>query len=917
MKALNRYFTLSFCFLFFFFTAKAQNPCVVDFNHTENGLSTTITTNGLCTYPTNARVTFYYSFDDGSFATDSTFTFTHQYLAQGLYNVCIRMEAQYNGQICMDSICKSIVVSPNTCSGFHANVFQNLSDSSTGMTRLLAFANGVQPFSYHWSNNDSIAFANYPTPGIGQFTPYCVTVTDQANCTGTFCDSIDGSKLCKAQMYYGFDTSGNIILYNNSFSISPTNSYWQISGNGYNDTSTSVNPLFHIPSPGKYLACLTISNGVCMDSTCQVIDATCINYRSEISVLDLDTTTGTYLLKCTVQHATGTTFYSWSPNSQSTDTIYVQPTQINEQIWVWTQDSLGCNNYISYVLNVCTDTICGIVFDDSNLDGMMDSTETGIYTFIQDSYYGMTYYTDSFGRYSIAEPCNSNVYVYAYPQSVNTYYNLYTIPLSGFHPSSNNYYNIDTLNSGGTCNYNFGFASKYIVISGFVFQDFNSNGIQDSLEPGIPYQPVNIGNVYVYTDSSGFYELYDTIGTIFITYTPTGYYQGMATSPIDRTVVGLNQGQQFANQNFAIQSNQHMADLSVLINPLTTVTPGFPAWYDVFVSNLSTYQTDVATTTFKYPPHLHFNFADAPVTVDAVNRIITISPFQIAANHQEKILLSFTTDSFATLGQSAFVSAHVTGQYTEVSTTNNVDSIAQVIVGSWDPNNKIPVVSNKVDNPNLQYVSAVNANQKIRYTINFQNTGSAAAQNIVVKDELSNDLIESSFELIGASHPVVCTRNGNKLNFKFNNIQLKDKYNHESESHGFVTFTVDAKPGLQAGHVITDNAAIYFDFNAPVITNNADVTLVDYTSIDGLNSNNKTVFISPNPFSEFTILKVNGVEGPVTIAVVDMIGKKVIDKTADAQSYIKIERENLANGVYTYTVLQNGKAVGKGKMVVQ
>jgi len=54
-----------------------------------------------------------------------------------------------------------------------------------------------------------------------------------------------------------------------------------------------------------------------------------------------------------------------------------------------------------------------------------------------------------------------------------------------------------------------------------------------------------------------------------------------------------------------------------------------------------------------------------------------------------------------------------------------------------------------------------------------------------------------------------------------------------------------------------------------------------------------------------------------TISVVDMVGKKVIDKTADAQSYIKLEREGLANGVYTYTVLQNGKAVGKGKMVVQ
>jgi uncharacterized repeat protein (TIGR01451 family) len=916
MKALNRYFTLSFCFLFFFLTAKAQNPCVVDFNHTENGLSTTITTNGLCTYPTNAKVTFYYSFDDGSFATDSTFTFTHQFVTPGTYNVCVKMEALYSGQICMDSICDSITVSLNPCTGLFAQVIPYRQDSITGAVTLIASSNGVAPYTYHWSNNDSTETATYPLNNNGQYTTYCVTVSDHLNCSAAICDSFYGALLCNAQFGVQLDTNNTIHLPNYSTYLSQANAFWKIEGNGYSDSSNTWDASFHVPTIGKYLVCLTVQNGSCIDSACRLIDYRCFNYYESIVLLGVDTTTNTYLLKCLPQNGTGPYTYLWSPNSQTTDTIFYQPTMQNEGILVWTSDSNGCISNSSYIFNVCNDTICGIVFDDTNIDGIMDSTEKGIYSLVQDGYSGKYYATDSFGHYSIIAPCKISDYIWAYPQT-STYYNLTTVPLSGLVPGLYNYYSIDTLQTKGSCDYNFGFASRYIIVSGFVFQDFNSNGIQDSLEPGIPNQPVNIGNVYVYTDHLGFYELYDTIGTILITCTPTGYYQGMPTSPIDRTVVGQNQGQLFYNQNFAIQSNQRVADLSVFINPLTTVTPGFQAWYDVMVSNLSTYQTDVATTTFKYPPHLHFNFADAPVTVDAVNRIITISPFQIAANHQEKILLSFTTDSFATLGQSAFVSAHVTGQYTEVSTTNNVDSIAQVIVGSWDPNNKIPVVSNKVDNPNLQYVSAVNSNQKIRYTINFQNTGSAPAQNVVVKDELSNDLIESTFELIGASHPVVCTRNGNKLNFKFNNIQLKDKYNHESESHGFVTFTVDAKPGLQAGHVITDNAAIYFDFNAPVITNNADVTLVDYTSIDGLNINSKTVFISPNPFSEFTILKVNGVEGPITISVVDMVGKKVIDKAADAQSYIKLEREGLANGVYTYTVLQNGKAVGKGKMVVQ
>lgn len=48
-----------------------------------------------------------------------------------------------------------------------------------------------------------------------------------------------------------------------------------------------------------------------------------------------------------------------------------------------------------------------------------------------------------------------------------------------------------------------------------------------------------------------------------------------------------------------------------------------------------------------------------------------------------------------------------------------------------------------------------------------------------------------------------------------------------------------------------------------------------------------------------------------------MVGKKVIDKTADAQSYIKIERENLANMAFTLTLFYKmAKPLGKGKWFV-
>jgi uncharacterized repeat protein (TIGR01451 family) len=44
------------------------------------------------------------------------------------------------------------------------------------------------------------------------------------------------------------------------------------------------------------------------------------------------------------------------------------------------------------------------------------------------------------------------------------------------------------------------------------------------------------------------------------------------------------------------------------------------------------------------------------------------------------------------------------------------------------------------NDPNFQMVSSTTADQEIRYTINFQNTGNAPAHNVVVIDEMSTNL---------------------------------------------------------------------------------------------------------------------------------------------------------------------------------
>jgi hypothetical protein len=69
------------------------------------------------------------------------------------------------------------------------------------------------------------------------------------------------------------------------------------------------------------------------------------------------------------------------------------------------------------------------------------------------------------------------------------------------------------------------------------------------------------------------------------------------------------------------------------------------------------------------------------------------------------------------------------------------------------------------------------------------------------------------------------------MEFKFENILLVDSNTNEPLSHGFVRYRIQPKTNFSAGDSITNFAAIYFDFNEPVITNTAKTIIILPTGI--------------------------------------------------------------------------------------
>ena len=198
-------------------------------------------------------------------------------------------------------------------------------------------------------------------------------------------------------------------------------------------------------------------------------------------------------------------------------------------------------------------------------------------------------------------------------------------------------------------------------------------------------------------------------------------------------------------------------------------------------------------------------------------------------------------------------------------------------------------------------------NQKLTYTIQFQNTGNASAININVFDSLDYNLDLNSVKVIAYSHPLITEAlPGNILKFRFDNIMLADSGSNEQASHGYVVYEIDPLPGRPNGTVIRNQADIYFDFNEAVETNKTFNTLISsipncnlVTGITGISNKNAELKLFPNPASDYFVLQ--GATMNSTFKMYDFIGKLVVEQKIVSVNHT-VNTGNLQNGIYLIDV---------------
>lgn len=240
-----------------------------------------------------------------------------------------------------------------------------------------------------------------------------------------------------------------------------------------------------------------------------------------------------------------------------------------------------------------------------------------------------------------------------------------------------------------------------------------------------------------------------------------------------------------------------------------------------------------------------------------------------------------------------------------------------VVVGSYDPNDKTAYPAG------LTEEHIIPSNTELQYTIRFQNTGTDTAFSVVLLDTLSSLLNPATIITGASSHPYTwdLTERG-ILTFNFTDIALPDSLTNPAGSQGYVTFTIDQQRNLTGGTIIENTAAIYFDFNAPIITNTVFHTIFDdleiVTGTIQTAAPETAVTLFPNPMKDGAWLNIEGVDlatEPMVVTLYDATGRIVYSVSGNDRVWLP--RKNLTPGMYFFTITNAQGWLASGKLMVE
>lgn len=449
---------------------------------------------------------------------------------------------------------------------------------------------------------------------------------------------------------------------------------------------------------------------------------------------------------------------------------------------------------------------------------------------------------------------------------------------------------------GNYCSFNPG--GIFYTISGANRLDLDNNGCNssDSYLSNLKYRVSSAtASGYVISDTSGNYSLPLQAGNYVI----KPIFENPAYYTADSLVISLPAANNPFIHNFCITPNGVHHDLEISIIPLIPARPGFDATYKIVYKNKGN-QPESGSFSFSYTDSL-VDFISANQTPNAQTAgLLTWNFSNLIPMQSREIIVTMncnapTETPALNVDDILKFNAVIIGGQTDETIVDNGFGLNQTVVGSYDPNDKTCLEGNRIT-PSM-------VGNYIHYLIRFENTGTWAAENIVVKDILDTTVFDASTLLVTDASHNAYTRmtNGNQVEFIFENIQLPFD---DAHNDGYIAFKIKTKADLVVGDSIKNIANIYFDYNLPIVTNEAQTTVQNpIVGIEESLSSSINIELFPNPVVDVltfkTDLKIDKIE------IYDLFGRLV--QTLDVDNN-QVKIAELPIGSYLVKLHTSGKS---------
>ena len=439
-------------------------------------------------------------------------------------------------------------------------------------------------------------------------------------------------------------------------------------------------------------------------------------------------------------------------------------------------------------------------------------------------------------------------------------------------------------------------SQEYSLIQGKTFADLNTNQTQEPSDPSLLYQKVTESNStrFAFSGPNGFYS---------VSVLDTGNFEVVPDyinlfNPVPLTHTGnftaINQIDSL--NDFAFQPTGTFNDLCLTITPTGQFRSGFNANYSINYSNQG---TTTLIPTIVFYPDTNVSFVSASITPttitpDSVIFVLgTLTPFQYG-----QISITVNVDLGLPIGTLINSGAMILPIANDANPGCNSSYWEVFTTGSADPNDILV-------NRSFLYDYEMTSPPDLEYIIRFQNTGNDTAFTVKILNPLDTTRLDlSTLDIVTTSHnaDVRFVYHERNLEFVMNDILLPDSNTNEPKSHGFVRYRIKPKATVAVGDSIQNFAAIYFDFNSPVITNTAVTHIILPTGLATTHQNSPPA-IFPNPVKDIITVQLNhSIRQNITIKLFDIYGQKIRElysENIEVGKWSKsFDLSDLSQGVY-------------------